>query len=339
VNLNYLPGPVNPWRAESERRHYFIMISAINIKYSPIFKKDTFKQHPELFDRFFHNAAGITLEMLQKSRASLAGGEEIETWPLITGPGFYGATHPGANNILVETMYSGDRYIYNSDCLYINPRNKIIAVADPPGKTLSSRKLLLELDRCLKEQPPESLETIINDISRSRRYDDAAALSLVHFPELPQDGGQMEAEAYVSGDILFYHGNQPNMTLQSVKGNPQPIGTTHAEFKPQKVRIDKGDFLLLASDGVDAVLAGNRDETVEQVLLTLLNEGDPEKFIQALIQRCNEYYVYYYDAATAIPRLGGDDNISILIVYPEKLRETNDSRSYLLGGFLPHAAG
>ena len=314
------------------------MISPINIEYFPIFKKNTFKQHPELFDRFFHNASGITLEMLQKSRASLAEGEEIDTWPLIAGPGFYGATHPGANNILVETMFSGGRYIYNSDCLYINPRNKIIAVADPPGKTLSSRKFLLKLDRFLKDQSPESLETIINEISRDTRYDDAAALSLIHFPELPQDDGHIEANAYVSGDILFFHGNLPNMTLQPVKGNPQPIGTTHAEFKPTKIRIDKGDFLILASDGVDAVLANNREETLEQVLLTLLNEDDPETFIQALIQRCNEYYVYYYDAATAIPRLGGDDNISILIVYPEKLRESNDSRSYLLGGYLPHAA-
>jgi len=214
------------------------MTASIKITHFPIFEKGIFRRYPELFDRFFQEASGYMREKFQTSRQILEECEEVETWPCITGPGFAGATHPGANNVLIETMYSERKYIYNSDCLYVNPGKRVFAVSDPPGKTTSSRRLFKKLDRFLETESPDSLNHFINQVSKKTSYDDAAALSLVYLPLPRINGSPTEAVVYLSGDILLLHGNRVEKSLSPITGNPQFIGTSHAEFDPQHIKLE-----------------------------------------------------------------------------------------------------
>lgn len=306
------------------------MTSSIKIRNYPIFEKGTFQKYPDLFDRFFEHSSSYMKDKFQTSKQILEACEEVDTWPCITGPGFEGATHPGANNVLVETMYSESKYIYNSDCLYANPAKKVFAVSDPPGKTTSSRRLLKKLDRFLADNSPEALSGFINQLSKHTHYDDAAALSLIY---LPINEARPEAVAYVAGDILLFHGNLLQKKLRSIQGNPQFIGTSHAEFSPLHIRLERGDFFFIASDGIDSMLAGSQVAVLEEELLNLLTL-DPVHFLSSIVQRCNGYYTAQTNGAETIPRLGGDDNLTVLIVYPDKLTETDDPQSYLMGGYL-----
>jgi hypothetical protein len=105
----------------------------IEIKHYPVFEKGTFQKHPELLDRFFHHASSYLIKKFNRARAILTEYEGDITWPLITGPGFSAGTHPGSDSILINTMFEAYRFVYNSDCLYINPLKRIFAVSDPPG--------------------------------------------------------------------------------------------------------------------------------------------------------------------------------------------------------------
>ena len=311
------------------------MTASTKITHYPIFEKGLFAKHPELFDRFFEQASGYMREKFETSKQFLIDAEEVETWPIVTGPGFSGATHPGANNILIETLYSEKKYIYNSDSLYINSHQRVFAISDPPGKTTSSRRLFKKLDRFLETDTPDNLEAFINQVSKDTRYDDAAALSLVYFP-LTSQVTESQAVVFVSGDILLYHGNLLKNEIAPISGNSQFIGTSHATFESQNIKLDKGDFFILASDGVSSLLLNNGQATLDITLMDLF-QSNPEQFISTIVHRCNAYYTVQSDGMKPIPRLGGDDNVTILSLFPDQIPEFDDSQSYLLGGFLPDA--
>ncbi|MCP4752873.1 MAG: SpoIIE family protein phosphatase [Proteobacteria bacterium] len=309
------------------------MTVPIEIKNYPVFEKGTFRNHPTLFDRFILHASSYMMEKFNKARTILEECEETITWPLISGPGFSGATHPGADTILIETMYAAHRSVYNSDCLYINPRMRVFAVSDPPGKTVSSRRLFRKLDRHLSDGAPDGLEPFINQLSRDTEYHDAATLSLVHFPQPASADSPPEAVVYIAGDTIVFHGNSSRKTLRSIDGNPHFIGTTHASFQPHPIELEKGDFIVIASDGILPLATKNNGESLEQILLNHLEEG-PVPFVANVVQRSNEYYEQPVGDNGTIPRLGGNDNLSVLVVYPDDLMATDDPESFLLGGYL-----
>lgn len=309
------------------------MTDSIHIKNIPIFEKGIFQAHPAVFDRFLHHASDYMLEKFRNAQADLGKCEGTITWPLIVGPGFSGGTHPGADNIVIETMYAGHRHIYNSDCLYINPEKRIFAVSDPPGVTVSARALFEKLDRYLQDNSPDSLGTFINQLNLDTGYDDSATLSLVHLPQSSPEGPPAEAIFYNAGDSYLFHGKRSKGRLKRIDGSSQFIGTTHAHFAPQHIRLEANDFIIIASDGISTLSVGNKRKYLEPSLLKDL-EGGPECFVSAVIQRTNGYFeqqVY----GRIIPRFGGNDNVSILIINPDDLIDTDHIESFVLGGYIP----
>ena len=159
------------------------MTSPIHINYYPVFEKGTFEKYPALFDRFIQNTPGHIKKKYQKAWKTLPQYEETITWPSVIGPGFCGATHPGADNVFVETMVGSSNFIYNSDCVYINPSQKVFAISDPPGITTCSRKLFTKLNDYLQTGSTENIETIVNKLNRETSLGDDATLTLICFPE------------------------------------------------------------------------------------------------------------------------------------------------------------
>ena len=308
------------------------MTVPIEIKHFPVFEKGTFQKHPALFDRFFDHATDYLMEKFQKARKILAECEDVVTWPLITGPGFSAGTHPGSDNILIETMYAAHRSVYDSDCMYINPRERIFAISDPPGITTSSRELFKKLDRYLLNGSSDGLEALINRINKDTGYDDHATLSLVYIPQDTLKSSQPRAVVYVAGDTYLFHGNLSRGTFNRIDGDPQFIGTTHVHFEPQHIRLEPDDFIIIASDGISPLLAENRGKRLGQSLLKCLEEG-PERFVTALVQSSNDYYEQHVFDKT-IPRFGGNDNVSVLVVYPDDLIDTDSRQSFILGGYI-----
>ncbi|MFC1896087.1 SpoIIE family protein phosphatase [Thermodesulfobacteriota bacterium] len=309
------------------------MDAPIEIKHFPVFEKGTFQRYPALFDRFFHDASTYMTEEFEKARSILLKCEEDVTWPLITGPGFSGATHPGADNIVIETMFAAYPYIYNSDCLYINVRKGIFAVSDPPGKTTSSRTLFRRLDRHLLDNPHDGLEAIINKLSEETGYDDAATLCLVSLPRPKRHRSPSEAIVYIAGDTVLFHGNPSKGEMVRIDGSPHFIGTKHARFEPQRISLDTGDFIIIASDGINALLAKNQEQSLEHTLLNHFKDGT-ERFVVDVVQSSNGYYEQHVHGNNVVPRFGGGDNVSVLAIYPDDLIETDEPQSFVLGGYL-----
>ena len=127
------------------------------------------------------NAPDHLQSKYEKQWLSLPRYEQIITWPLVAGPGFCGATHPGADTVFVDIMVGINSYVYNSDCLYVNPARRIFAISDPPGITTGSRRLFERLDGYLKTAA-DDLEAYFNRLNRETRPEEGATLSLVHFP-------------------------------------------------------------------------------------------------------------------------------------------------------------
>jgi len=300
------------------------------IRHHPVFKKGTFGRHPELFDRFYQHASDYLLRKFERSRAILAECEEQITWPAIIGPGFCGATHPGSDAILINTMFEGSKYVYNSDCLYINLRDLVFAVSDPPGVTTSARRLFVELDGNLSSGTGVDLETIVNRINRDTVYDDNATLCLVNIPDRETPESPVRATAFLAGDTILLHGNVGRNVLNRVEGSPHFMGTTHARFKPIQLLLEPDDVLVIASDGILSLLAGGPGKPLESALLEYLKR-DRRRFAEAIVQDCNAYYRQVVNGSE-IPRFRGNDNTTVVAVFPGDLVRTDGREVFMLGG-------
>lgn len=303
----------------------------VEIEHNPIFEKGTFRKHPEVFERFYHHASSYLLKKFEISRTILAEYEDDITWPSITGPGFSAATHPGSDTILINTMFEGSPYVYNSDCLYINPRDRVFAVSDPPGVTTSSRRLFNKLDRCLSDGSPDSLEEIINRLNGNTSYNDNATLSLVYIPDGTSEDTQSEAIVFVAGDTILFHGSLSRNALKRIDGNPHFIGTTHAYFEAQAIPYQTEDFFIIASDGILSLLSNASEESIEEVLLTYVNDG-LEGLASAAVRHSNAYYRQMAND-NEIPRFGGNDNVTVLVIHPDNLMDTESDDVFMLGGY------
>ena len=294
------------------------------IRHYPVFERGTFLSNPNLFNRFAQNLADYRQDGYERARQTLTGYEEVIHWPLLTGPGFYGGTHPGADNVFVETMTGMSNFIYNSDCLYANPAARVFAISDPPGITTSSRRLFEVLDRYLQES--DDLEDAVNRLNVQMRPEQAATLSLVHVPANRPD----RALVLLAGDSLLFYGNEMSRRLLPLAGNPAFIGTANARFQPQEIGLSAGDFFIIASDGILSIRGNHIDKRLEDVLMEHV-DGSLENFVHSAMTACNRHFDdKIFDRP--FTRFGGHDNVSLLLVHPERLLNAGSAPSVILGG-------
>ena len=308
------------------------MTDSFCIRYYPVFEKGIFEKNPSLFDRFIHHGPDYLKKEYQKVRETLLKYEEVITWPLIVGPGFCGATHPGAANIFTTTMVSSSGFIYNSDCLYVNPSQKVFAISDAPGIITCSRKLFEKLDCCLQAGSIDDIETIINDISKETKTNDRATLSLICFPENKSDNSFGKALAFIAGDTYLFRGNIFQRTMTLIEGVPEFIGRTHAHLEPKHFDLAEGDFFVIVSDGILSIRGNNKEIRLEEALRDHIS-GDLENFAFSAIKSCNSSLEERTSDRVTV-RFGGGDNVSALLVYPEKLIDINCKKSFTLGGYI-----
>jgi hypothetical protein len=307
------------------------MTNGVRIQNYPLFEKGVFEKYPSLFNTYLHNMPGHLKEKYQKARKTLSKYEEILTWSLVSGPGFCGVTHPGAGKTFNGIMVGSNSPIYNSDCVYANPSKHIFAISDSPGVTTFSRDLFMKLDLCLQSRPVDDLETIINDLSSKTTANDHATFTAIGFYAPRSEKGFDSALAFVAGDTFLFHGNVFQGTMTRVEGNPNFLGTSNIYFEPIHINIEKGDFFVIASDGITAVRSDHQDTRLENALLGHLN-SDPEKFVSHVIQTCNRIMEEKMPFGLRTS-LGGSDDISVFLVYPEKLSDTICQNSVILGGY------
>lgn len=303
------------------------MAQDIRIRNYPVFEKGTFRSHPDLFGRFQQNAPDHLRSKYERQWLSLPKYEQIITWPLVAGLGFCGATHPGADTVFVDIMVGINSYVYNSDCLYVNPASRIFAISDPPGITTGSRRLFERLDGYLKTASVD-LEAYFNRLNRETRPEEGATLSLVHFP--PDRSGI--AQVIIAGDTFLLHGNVPKREIRILSGCQDFIGTPYATFKSQEIQYKPGDFFLIASDGILSLVHADPERKLGNALRPYLNEN-PDDVVRQVMTACNAYYhEKVYDRVFS--RFGGNDNVSILLIRPEWLEEVSSARSLILGGYI-----
>jgi hypothetical protein len=216
--------------------------------------------------------------------------------------------------------------IYNSDCLYANPSRRVFAISDAPGITDCSRRLFENLDKYLNTSDADGVETIVNRINKEMRGREGATLSLVCMPKDTND----LATVLVAGDTLVFHGNFFRRQLTSLEGNPNFIGTTYAYFESRDVELAPGDFFIIASDGISSIKGNHKEARLEDTILEHL-DSDTENFVLSVIRRSNQCYEEtFYDRG--VIRFGGSDNISMLLVYPERLEDGGYQGNFILGG-------
>lgn len=311
------------------------MTDLFKLESHPVFEKGIFQKHPALFDRFAHYTSDTMKAKFRKAWESLQFYEGSITWPLVSGPGFCGGTHPGADSIFLDTMLGSNNFIYNSDCLYVNPSQKVFAISDPPGITDTSRRIFTRLDRLLKKGNIDALDTILNNLNKETKVDDGATLCLIAFPESRQ-AGHHRAIAFVAGDSYLFHGNLSSGQLKSVEGSPNFFATPYTSLTPIYIDLSEGDFFIIASDGILSIRGDDREKPLEDALQKRV-DGEMEGFAYRAIRDANRYLEERINNQT-LSRFGGSDNISALLVYPEGLANVSSQDSFILGGYIhrPH---
>ena len=307
------------------------MTDLFQLQHHPVFEKGVFQKHPSLFDRFAHYTSDNMKEKFRKAWEALPSHESVITWPAVTGPGFCGGTHPGADNVFIDVMLGSNNFVYDSDCLYVNPSRKVFAISDPPGITDSSRRLFTKLDRHLQKGNVNDLEAILNDLNRKTLGDDGATLSLIAFPETGQ-ASDRQAVAFVAGDSYLFHGNLSHGGIAPIEGIPEFIGTPNTYLKPISIDLTEGDFFIIASDGILSIRGNDKERALEDVLRERV-DGDLQGFAFRAIRDSNRYLKErIYDRT--LNRFGGSDNVSALLVYPEGLADIASRESFILGGYI-----
>lgn len=313
------------------------MTGYFSLHYYPVFEKGIFGKYPTLFARFTGHIPEHLKEKYRQTRETLLQYEDTITWSLLVGPGFCGATNPGAENIFVSTMVSSNSLVYDSDCLYVNPAQKVFAISDAPGVTTSSRKLFVKLDHYLRTGSPDNLETIINDLNKKIGVDNSVTLSLICFPRNKSDRRLSQALAFIAGDSCLFQGNIFQKRMTQIEGKPDFIGTPYLHLEPVRLELAEGDFFIIVSDGILSLRMNNQETSLKEILWKHLN-GDLENFAFNVITSCNRSFEERI-FNQVITRFGGDDNVSALLVYPERLIETDCQKSFVLGGYIGEQAG
>ena len=102
-------------------------------------------------------------------------------------------------------MVSPNDPIYNSDCLYVNPVQKVFAISDAPGRSTSARKLLTKLDHYLQADSTDSLTSVVNDLNEKTGMEDGKVVGeLVPTGIRPKFTDKLEVHGYdLSADVFM----------------------------------------------------------------------------------------------------------------------------------------
>ncbi|MDY6907189.1 MAG: PP2C family serine/threonine-protein phosphatase [Chloroflexota bacterium] len=309
------------------------MAGHLSIHHHPVFERGVFERHPDLFSRFLHNTPDHLKAGYQKARAALSRYQEQVTWPLVVGPGICAGTHPGADNCFIAAMVATSTFIYNSDCLYLDPGLGVFAVSDAPGASTSSRLLLSKLEQRLHAHPPADIADIVNALNRETSQADSTTLSLLYLPREGTEGRAGSALALAAGDSYIFHGNLSHGRLRSIEGDPAFMGNPHISIEAQRIELERGDFFIIASDGIQSLRRNRDGVSLEQALREHIVPGGLSGFARSVIEGCNAVFEEtIYDRA--ITRFGGSDNCSVLLVYPQELAEPDGAEGIILGGYV-----
>ncbi len=306
------------------------MTNETNITDYPVFEKGIFKQHPALFNPYFRNIPDHLKQKYQKARKAMGRYEKSCTWNVIVGPGFCGSIHPGAGKVFHGAMTGAAHPVYTSDCLYVNTRQQVFAISDPPGVTTFSRDLITRLDERLQSNSAVGLEGMINEINQNAGTGlrDRATLALVHFPgDTP---GQ--AMTLLCGDSYLFRGNKSRQTLSKMEAEPNRWGTLNARFELKSVTIEEDDFFILASDGITAIRLTEDSLRLEDILLKMVLD-DAESFAKKVAGMSNQV-VQEENAGQIRTTFGCGDDLSVILIEPEKLRADVSDGRHILGGYV-----
>jgi hypothetical protein len=302
---------------------------SIDIQEYPVFEKGIFKKYPALFDAYLRNVPEHQKKKYQKARKTLPEYEETYKWPVIKGPGYCGTTHPGTGKTFTGVMTGASHPVYNSDCLYINNSQNVFAISDPPGATTFSRGLITELDKLLQTESVENLEAMINEVNRNAGagLKGMATLAIVHFPL-----GSSKALFLLSGDSILFHGNAVKQKIYRLEAVPNRWGTPSVYFELQKIDIIEGDFFVLASDGITAARPPGNNSKFDKVVLNLAS-NDADNFALNVATACNAVNEEENNGR-ARTFFGGGDDVSVIMIDPQKLQPADSKKSYILGGYV-----
>lgn len=308
------------------------MTDQITIHSHPLFEEGLFAKHPSIFNAYFQNTPEYLKKKYRGTQKKLFQNEGNVTWPLIVGPGFSGATHPGAGKIFSDIMVGLTTPVHNSDCLYANPSKRIFAISDPPGITTVARKLIKRLDRYIQTQPIDNLEITINKLNKKTKLNDRATLTMIHITQEKTESGSSKAVAFIAGDTYLFKGNLSDNTMIRIEGNPHFLGNPSIHFQPIDIEFTEGDFFIIASDGLSAIRSGHPDTSLGDTLSSYLNHN-PENFILNTMKGCNRIQEEH-GTTSSRTWIGGSDNISVLLVNPDDLISNHTEKSFILGGYI-----
>ena len=131
---------------------------------------------------------------------------------------------------------------------------------------------------------------------------------------------------------MLFHGNISQRRLTPIEGIPNFIGTPYIYLEPRRIELTQGDFFIIASDGILSIRRDNVETRLEKALLAHIN-SNMENFALSAITASNRYLEEkIYDLV--IPRFGDSDNVSALLVYPERLIDISCQESFILGGYI-----
>ena len=305
------------------------MENRIHIQHHHLFDADVFEKHPMLFEVYAQNNINGMGMKIQEKRQSLFRYIEKVAWPAITGPGFCGATNPGAGKSFNGIMTGLSNPVYNSDSLYVNSGAKIFAVSDSPGVTTLSRDLFRKLDRRLGNTSIEDLETIIYDLGYGIAANQQATLALISFQEPTVQGNYGMASVIIAGDTIVYHGNLLEERFDKLDGVDHFWGTSHRHLNPKRICIKEGDFFVIVSDGIDALNRRFGGNSIQDVLWRYVKK-DPQNFAYNVMTACNEILREDFNGRGKTV-LGGYDDITSLLIFPHFLSDSVH-HSHILGG-------
>jgi hypothetical protein len=306
------------------------MTKHIRIAHHFLFEKGFFEKHVSLFDVYRRNALHHDRKKARHPEKWPDGYEETVKWPVIRGPGFCGATHPGAGKCFNRIMMGASDPVYNSDCLYVHPGLHVFAVSDPPGATTISRRLFAELDQRLKNDPGHRLETLIHDIAAGIDSNIQPTLALIAFTKSDFSEKPDRAFVFIAGDTEVYHGNLSQNRLTRINGCPHFWGTAYRDFEPLWIDLESDDFFIIASDGISALRQAVSHTPMEDVLLAHV-KSDMKNFAFNVMTACNSIYEESFNG-NARTLLGGHDDMTILLVRPRELADAQQAEAAILGG-------
>ena len=184
-------------------------------------------------------------------------------------------------------------------------------------------RIFERLDRRLREDGTASLAEILNDLNRRLPVNDGATLTLISLD------GNGRAQAFIAGDTFLFHGSSPSGTLREIRGGREFFGTPYTTLQPIELEVAPGDYFIIASDGILSLRGSQRHRPITEVLLEHAGQGLDDLALRALQQSNLRLEETIY--GQRLTRFGGNDNVTMVVVQPDKLADGSGD-SHILGG-------